>query len=62
MENANQLIRRLGQAKAEGMEKGKAERDIEIAKNLLLLNIPLDTISSSTGLSLSELQKLKSSS
>ena len=52
----------LDKAKAEGMEKGKAERDIEIAKNLLLLNIPLDTISSSTGLSLSELQKLKSSS
>ena len=51
----------MEKGKAEGMEKGKAERDIEIAKNLLLLNIPLDTISSSTGLSLSELQKLKDS-
>jgi predicted transposase/invertase (TIGR01784 family) len=49
-----------------GMEKGKAEgkleRDIIIAKNLLLLNISLDTISSATGLSIAELQKLKSNS
>ena len=43
-----------------GIEKGKTERDLEIAKNLLLQNIPLDTISSATGLSLSEIKKLRS--
>jgi len=65
-DNVAALDYQLDKAKAEGMEKGKAEgkaeRDIKIAKNLLLLNIPLDTISSATGLSLSKLQKLKSSS
>jgi len=49
-----------------GIEKGKAEgkleRDIIIAKNLLLLNISLDTISSATGLAIAELQKLKPNS
>ena len=46
----------------QGIEKGKAEgkleRDIIIAKNLLLLNISLDTISSATGLAIAELQSL----
>ena len=41
------------------IEKGKAERNIEIAKNLLLQNIDHDTISSATGLSLSEIQKIQ---
>ena len=51
----------LDKVKAEGKAEGKAERDIEIAKNLLLQNTALDTISSATGLSLSELQKLQDS-
>jgi predicted transposase/invertase (TIGR01784 family) len=50
------------QGMEKGIEKGKLERDIIIAKNLLLLNISLDTISSATGLSIAELQKLKSNS
>ena len=52
----------MEQGMEKGMEKGKTERDLKIAKNLLLLNISLDTISSATGLSITELQKLKSSS
>ena len=51
----------LDKAKAEGKAEGKAERDIEIAKNLLLQNTSLDTISSATGLSIDQLQKLKDS-
>jgi len=46
--------------KAEGKAKGKAERNIEIAKNLLSQNIDINTISTSTGLSIADIQKLKS--
>ena len=42
-----------------GFRKGKAEEEIEIAKNLLRQNIDLSIISSSTGLSESDLLKLK---
>jgi predicted transposase/invertase (TIGR01784 family) len=45
----------LKQAKAEG----KAERDMEIALNLLRQNLSLDIISSATGLSHNELKELK---
>ncbi|MEM6338673.1 MAG: Rpn family recombination-promoting nuclease/putative transposase [Pseudomonadota bacterium] len=41
------------------IEKGKAERDIEIAKNLLRQNVDLSIISASTGLSPEELTALK---
>ena len=44
----------LKQAKAEG----KAERDIEIAKNLLSQKVDVNTISAATGLSVSDIQKL----
>ena len=47
-----------------GMEKGKvegkAERDIEIAKNMLSKNYPLSDISAMTGLSIDEIKHLKS--
>jgi predicted transposase/invertase (TIGR01784 family) len=45
-----------------GIERGKTERDIEIAKGMIFKNYPLSDISSLTGLSIAELQKLKSSS
>jgi len=44
----------------QGIEKGKTERDIEIAKGMILKNYPLSDISALTGLSLVELQTLKS--
>ena len=44
------------------IEKGKAEEKFKIAKNLLLQNISFDTISSATGLTLSEIKKLQSNS
>ena len=40
--------------------KGKAEGIQEIAQNLLRQNLPLDVISSATGLSHDELNELKS--
>ena len=43
-----------------GFRKGKAERDIEIAKNLLSQNIDINTISTDTGLSIADIKKLKS--
>lgn len=44
--------------KAEGIEQGKSQRNLEIAKNLLSQNINLQTISSATGLSIDEIKKL----
>ena len=46
---------------AEGKAEGKAERDIAIAKNLLKLGLPLDSIDEATGLPLDQIEKLKSS-
>jgi len=46
----------------QGKTEGETNKAIEIAKNLLLQNIPLDTISSTTGLSMPEIQKLQSNS
>ena len=63
-DNRSVLEFQLDKAKAEGMEQGmeqgKAERDIEIAKGMILKNYPLSDISALTGLSLVELQTLKS--
>lgn len=43
-----------------GFRQGKAEENIEIAKNLLSQNIDINTISTATGLSIADIQKLKS--
>lgn len=50
-----------GEAKgrAEGEAKGKAEEKMGIAKNMLELGIPLETIAKSTKLSMEEIKKLK---
>jgi len=46
--------------KVEGKAEGRTEEKTEIAQNLLRQNLPLDVISSATGLSKDELNKLKS--
>ena len=43
-----------------GFRKGKAEEKIEIAKNLLSQNIDINTVSIAIGLSIAEIQQLKS--
>ncbi|MDC0864806.1 hypothetical protein OAP56_02535 [Rickettsiaceae bacterium] len=55
----NTLKKMRAEGVAEGEARGKAERDIEIAKNLLIQNIPLDTISKATGLSIPDVQKIQ---
>lgn len=42
----------------DGLEIGKKESQIEIAKNLLKLNIPLDEIETATGLTKEEIENL----
>jgi predicted transposase/invertase (TIGR01784 family) len=41
------------------IKKSRKERDLEIAKNLLKTNLPIEQISEVTGLSIEEIQKLK---
>jgi len=48
----------LDTAKLEGLTEGKAERSIEVARNLKRLGIPTETIAESTGLSPAEIEKL----
>ncbi len=47
------------EGKKEGKEEVKEEERISIAKNMLKLNFPLDAISQVTGLTASEIEKLK---
>jgi predicted transposase/invertase (TIGR01784 family) len=42
-----------------GIEKGRKDEKIEIAKHLLKNNVPLDVIASSTGLTIKEIEALK---
>ena len=41
-----------------GMKKARAERSVEIARNLLKMNVPHDQISKATGLTLEEISNL----
>jgi len=45
-------------AKKEGKQEGKKERNIEIAKNMLAKNSDVQFISECTGLSIDEINKL----
>ncbi len=47
------------EAIAEGKAEGKKEAQNGIALNLLSLNVPLDVIAKSTGLSIEEIKSLK---
>ncbi|WPY01877.1 PD-(D/E)XK nuclease family transposase (plasmid) [Candidatus Trichorickettsia mobilis] len=48
------------ESREEGREEGKTERNIEIAKSLLSQNIDINVISTATGLSIAEIEKLLS--
>lgn len=43
----------------DGMQKGLRLKSIEIAKNLLSLHVPTDTIVAATGLTIAEIEKLR---
>ena len=47
------------EARKEGLEQGRNEREIEIAKNALDKGLDLSTVSAITGLSEEEIQKLR---
>ncbi len=48
-------------AYSEGVDVGEKNKQLEIAKNLLALNIDKDTIINATGLTLNELEKISNS-
>ena len=41
-----------------GLEQGRNTRNIEIAKNLLSMNMPIDGVMKATGLSKEEIEKI----
>ena len=47
------------EGRAEGISQGKSERNTEIAKNMLKDNIPVESISKYTGLSIEEVNELR---
>ena len=59
IEGRNDFYSAKNIAKEEGREEGLKEKSIEIAKNMLKLNIDINIISQSTGLSVEEINKLK---
>ena len=48
----------LAEGRAKGLAEGKRKNQIEIAKKLLELNIPIDKISVATGLAEKEIKEL----
>jgi predicted transposase/invertase (TIGR01784 family) len=50
----------IAKGKAEGEAKGKAEGKAEIVRNLLALGFPVDAIQKASGLSLEEIEQLRS--
>ena len=43
----------------QGVEQGIEQRNVEIAKNLLNMNMPIEDISKATNLSIEEIESLK---
>ena len=43
----------------QGIQKGAAEEKLEIARNLLKINLPLEQISMATGLTIAEIENLQ---
>ena len=44
---------------SEGVSKGERAKSIDIARNMINMNIDLETISKATGLSIEEIQNIK---
>ena len=55
----SKIIVARDKGRQEGIEEGMAKRDIEIARNLLNMNISLKDIQKTTGLALSVIESLK---
>ena len=50
----------LNEAQTEGLEQGLKNKALEIAKNMLQMNMDIDIISKATGLSKKEINDIKS--
>ena len=59
MDRQSQFDGYFKKGKAEGMAEGQAEKTLEIARNLILLGVPMDLIIKSTGLSPEEIANCK---
>ena len=55
----NDMTAAREEGKEEGLKEGEKNKSIEIAKNMLKLNIDINIISQSTGLSVKEIEELK---
>ena len=55
----NSLLSEARENINDGISKGENKKSIEIAKNLLSMNMSLEDISKATGLSVEEINKLK---
>ena len=58
---AKGLAKGLAEGLEEGLVKGREERNLEVAINLLQLGTPCEIVAKATGLSLEEVAKLKES-
>ena len=54
------LASNLATAEDRGIQRGKAEEKIEIARNLLSTNLPLEQIATATGLTCEDVERLRS--
>ena len=59
MDHAQLMYEAKRDGKAEGKIEGAKEKEIQIAKNLLKLNVEIETIINATGLTKEEIEKLK---
>ena len=48
----------ISQGISQGITQGKLEKATEVAKNLLKMNIPLESIAEATGFTIQELERL----
>jgi len=58
-EEASRLYQAEKRGIEKGIEKGREEEKLTIARNMLKLNLSLEAISRATGLSIDKLNKLK---
>ena len=58
-DEAQALYHAKQQGIQQGIQKGAAEEKLEIARNLLKINLPLDQISKVTELTIAEIENLK---
>ncbi len=49
----------IQKGRKEGRQEGRQEEQLRLAKNLLSLNVPLETIAKATGLTIEQINELK---